>query len=204
MRLNELTEEIITLPLGEKKTIIIDSEGVELYVIRPETVPAKLKNKYDAGKNFQICIKQNYQDFKPNHLRVLIDLSLKVKAQPKLKERMLLAFDNIYYGSDPIKEVEQFRDITFPHFLNSMDIIASLSQLFLIEQELNYSRESHFDPKGLFYQGWVREFIDSPKEIEIMCVSAARGQPPNTKYTVRENKKSKKFQPNLVRLWYIR
>ena len=204
MRLNELTEEIITLPLGEKKTIIIDSEGVEHYVIRPETVPAKLKNKYDAGKNFQICIKQNYQDFKPNHLRVLIDLSLKVKAQPKLKERMLLAFDNIYYGSDPIKEVEQFRDITFPHFLNSMDIIASLSQLFLIEQELNYSRESHFDPKGLFYQGWVREFIDSPKEIEIMCVSAARGQPPNTKYTVRENKKSKKFQPNLVRLWYIR
>ncbi len=47
-------------------------------------------------KNFQICIKQKYQDFKPNHLRVLIDLSLKVKAQPKLKERMLLAFDNIY------------------------------------------------------------------------------------------------------------
>ncbi len=69
-----------------------------------------------------------------------------------------------------------------------MEIIASLSQLFLIEQELYYSRESHYDPKGLFFQGWVREFIDSPKEIEIMCVSAARGQPPNTKYTNKENK----------------
>jgi hypothetical protein len=204
MQYDEMVKIISSLNLGERKSIITDSEGVELYVVRPETVPSKLKNKYDATKNFQICIRQNYQDFKPNHLRVLIDLSLKVKAQPKLKERMLLAFDNIYYGHDPIKEVEQFRDITFPHFLNSMDIIASLSQLFLIEQELNYSRESHFDPKGLFYQGWVREFIDSPKEIEIMCVSAARGQPPNTRYTVRENKKSKKYQPNLEPLWYLK
>jgi hypothetical protein len=203
MKYEEMVKIISSLNLGEKRSILIDNEGVELYVVRPETVPSKLKNKYEAVKNFQICINQKYQDFKPNHLRVLIDLSLKVKAQPKLKERMLLAFDNIYYGNDPLKEVEQFKDITFPHFLNSMEIIASLSQLFLIEQDLNYSRESHYDPKGLFFQGWVREFIDSPKEIEIMCVSAARGQPPNTKYTSKENKKSKKHQPDLKPLWYL-
>jgi hypothetical protein len=203
MKYDEMVKIISSLNLGEKRSILVDNEDVELYVVRPEIVPSKLKNKYEATKNFQICIKQKFQDFKPNHLRVLIDLSLKVKAQPKLKERMLLAFDNIYYGNDPIKEVEQFKDITFPHFLNSMEIIASLSQLFLIEQDLNYSRESHYDPKGLFFQGWVREFIDSPKEIEIMCVSAARGQPPNTKYTSKENKKSKKHQPDLKPLWYL-
>jgi hypothetical protein len=167
-------------------------------------VPLKLKNDYEASKNFQIWLNQKYLDFKPNHLRVLIDLSLKVRAQPKLKERILLAFDNIFYGHDPIEEISQFQDITFPHFLNSMEIIATLAQLFLIEQELNYTQESHYDPKGLFFQGWVREFIDSPKEIEIMCMSAARGLPPMPKYTNKENKKHKKYVPELGQLWYLK
>ena len=204
MKYDEMVKIISSLNLGEKRTIFTDNEGAELYVVRPVIVPSKLKNEYDPGKNFQICLKQNYQDFKPNHLRVLIDLSLKARAQPKLKEKLLLSFDNIFYGQDPFKEVEPFRDITFPHVLNSIETIASLSQLFLIEQDLNYNRESHFDPKGLFYQGWVREFIVSPKELEIMCVSAARGQPPNTKYTALENKKSRRYQPNLEPLWYLK
>jgi hypothetical protein len=203
MKYDEMVKIITSLNLGERKTIFIDSERAELYVVRPETVPAKLKNEYEACKNFQICLKQNYQDFKPNHLRVLIDLSLKARAQPKLKNRLLIAFDNIYYGHDPLAEVEQFRDITFPHVLNSIETIASLSQLFLIEQDVNYLKESHYDPKGLFFQGWVREFVDSPKELEIMCVSAARGQPPNTKYTSKENRKSRKYQQNLEPLWYL-
>jgi hypothetical protein len=203
MKYLEMLELVKNLGYDEKHTIIKDKEGAEVFIIRPSVVPSKLKNQYDSSKNFQIWINQNYQSFKPNHLRVLIDLSLKVRAQPKLKQRMLLAFDNIFYGSDPVAEVEQFGDITFPNSLNSMEIIATLSQLFLIEQELNYIQDSHYDPKGLFFQGWVREFIDNPKEIEIMCVSAARGQPPLAKYTSRENMKSRSYSPNLLPLWYL-
>jgi hypothetical protein len=203
MRFDEQMEEIKSLKLGEKRAIVIDLEGAELYIVRPETVPSKLKNKYDPSKNFQIWLNQNFQSFKPNHLRVLIDLSLKVRAQPKLKEKMLLAFDQIFYGNDPLKEVRQFEDITFPHFLNSMDITAVLSQLFIIEQELNYSQKN-FNPNGLFFQGWVREFIDGPKAIEIMCMSAARGLPPMPKYTSLENKKMKKYRTDLEPLWYLK
>lgn len=204
MKYLDMIEIVKNLDFDKKYSVITDKEGAEVYLLRPAVVSSRLKNTYEKGKNFQIWLQQNYQDFKPNHLRVLIDLSLKARAQPKLKQRMLLAFDNIFYGSDPVEEVEQFKDITFPHFLNSMEIIGTLSQLFLIEQELNYIQDSHYDPKGLFFQGWVREFIDSPKEIEIMCVSAARGQPPLARYTDTENKKSKKYRQNVEQLWYLK
>lgn len=203
MKFEEMLKAISDLNLGESKTIFKDNEGVEVFVIRPENVPLKLKNVYDVNKNFQIWLNQNYQSFKPNHLRVMIDLGLKVKAQPKLKEKMLIAFDNIFYGNDPLLEVENFRNITFPHFLNSMDVTAILSQLFLVEQELNYAPRN-FNPNGLFFQGWVREFIDGPKAIEIMCMSAARGMPPMPKYTNKENKKHRKYETNLEPLWYLK
>jgi len=68
---------------------------------------------------------------------------------------------------------------------------------------LNCYKESKFDPPTLFFQGWIREFIDSPKEIDNMCMSVASGQPPKAKYVKLENKKDKKDKPNLKPLWYM-
>ncbi|MDI6895992.1 hypothetical protein [Methanocella conradii] len=166
-------------------------------------MPKSLKNDYDLTRNFQIWLSHNYRNFKPNHLRVLIDLNLRVRARPDLKNKLLLAFDNIFYGNDPIEEIKALESEHFPYYLNSIKIIASLSQLFLIEQELNYTQNSNYDPKSLFYQGWVRQFIDNPKEIDNMCMSVARYQPPRSQYTDKENKKSRKYQVNLKSLWYI-
>jgi len=195
--------EIINLEFDTKKIICIDDEKVELYVIRPTKLPKSLRNKYDPNKNFQIWLKEGKREFKPNHLRVLIDLNLRTRCRPDLKERLLLIFDNIFYGSDPDTEIQNIKNEKFDHFLNSIEIIANLSQLLIIEQEINYTRESNFDPITLFYQGWVREFIDSPKEIDNMCMSVGRFQPPKAQYTNKENKKHNKFKPNLEPLWYI-
>ena len=75
--------------------------------------------------------------------------------------------------------------------------------MFIIEQEYAYAKESKFGPSALFFQGWVREFIHSPKEIDNLCMSVCRGQPPQARYTFKENKKNKKFEENLKPLWYI-
>ena len=103
----------------------------------------------------------------------------------------------------PEKELQELEKEKFEHFLNPLIITGILFQLFVIEQEYGYARESKFEPATLFLHGWVREFIDSPKEIDNLCMSVAKGQPPKAKYVSLENKKDKKYDDNLKPLWYL-
>lgn len=114
-----------------------------------------------------------------------------------------MALDNIYYGSDPEIEIEKLKSEKFEHFLNPILIIASLSQLFLIEQEYSYHGKSNFNPVNLFYQGWVRQAVATEKEIDNVCMSIANRQPPSPKYTSLDNKKHKNYQEKRNPLWYL-
>ena len=133
----------------------------------------------------------------------MIDLNLRIRSKPELKKKLLLAFDNIFYGKDPEKELKELSKENFEHFLNPLVIIGYLAQLFLIEQEYVYHKESMFDPPTLFLQGWIRQFIDSPKEIDNLCMSVCNRQTPKVSYVNLENKKDKKYTPNLKPLWYL-
>jgi len=188
----------------DKKEVLCEDGDIQLYVIRPSVLPKRLKNTYDVKKNFQIWLKEGEREFRPNHLRMMIDLNLRTRSRPDLKKELLTIFDNIFYGKDPNEEIKILKNEKFEHFLNSLKIIANLAQLFIIEQEFNYMRESNFEPKTLFFQGWIREFIDSPKEIDNMCMSVCNGQPPKVQYTHKENKKHKDFEKNLEPLWYFK
>jgi len=202
MKYLDLYKKIEELAFEERLSILKISD-TEIYLIRPLIPTSTLKNKYEKEKNFQIWIKEGDREFKPNHLRVMLDLNLRIRSRPDLKQKLCLAFDDIFYGKDPLEAIDNLKNEQFDHLLNSIEIIATLSQLFIIEQEFNYTGESKFEPKTLFFQGWVREFIDSPKEIDNMCMSVCNGQPPKTQYTDRENKKHKKFEEHLTPLWYL-
>ncbi|MBS3112864.1 hypothetical protein J4418_02180 [Candidatus Woesearchaeota archaeon] len=204
MKYNDMFEIIKKLRFDEKVFLCKDSEGVEIYVYRPSKLNKKLKNVYDVNKNFQIWLKEEQREFRPNHLRLMIDLNLRTRSKTQLKRELLTIFDNIYYGADPNEEIKLLKTEKFNHYLNSLQIISNLAQLFLIEQDYNYNKESKFEPKTLFFQGWIREFIDSPKEIDNMCMSVCNGQPPKIQYTDKENKKHKKYQEDLVPLWYLK
>jgi hypothetical protein len=190
------------LEFDKKKIVFKDENGVEIYLFRPSKVSQRFKD-YDVKKNFQIWLKEGEREFRPNHLRVFIDLNLRVRSRPDLKKQLLLAFDNIFYGSDPDKEIKPLEREHFEHSLNSIKIIANLMQLLLIEQEYCYHKESHYNPPTLFLQGWLRQVIDSHKEIDNLCMSVANRQPPSRNYTEKENKKDKKYQKNLKSLWYL-
>lgn len=198
MEYKDLLNIIIGLPFGEPVTIF-EENGVEIFVVRPNAV---FKN-YDINKNFQIFIKEGERQFRPNHLRVMIDLHLKVRSRPDLKNELLIAFDNIFYRNNSLTAIENLIDKEFEHYLNSISIIAVLSQLFIIEQDYNYEGESNYDPPTLFYQGWVRQFLDSSKEIDNLAMSVCSRQPPAVKYTSLENRKHKKFKEENVNLWYL-
>ncbi|MBI2448712.1 hypothetical protein HYV49_00265 [Candidatus Pacearchaeota archaeon] len=182
--------------------VVYKKDDLEVYLFRPSKLSKRFES-YDVQKNFQIWLKEEERTFRPNHLRVMIDLNLRIRSRVDLKKKLLLAFDNIFYGADPEKELKELSKETFEHFLNDLVVIGILSQLFIIEQEYGYHKESKFDPPTLFFQGWIREFIDNPKEIDNLCMSVCNGQPPLAKYVKFENKKDKKHNPKLKSLWYI-
>lgn len=189
------------LPFDQKKVIYREGK-TELFLFRPSKLKKRFEN-YDKQKNFQLRLNDGYREFIPNHLRVFIDLNLRVRSRPDLKEELLLAFDNIFYGKDPEKELKKLLQERFEHFLNPLISIGYCAQIFIIEQEWAYNKISKYDPSSLFFQGWVREFIDNPKEIDNLCMSVCNRQSPLTNYTNLENKKHKKFEANLKSLWYL-
>jgi hypothetical protein len=198
----EMFKIVKELEFDNKKTIFKKGK-TEIQLYRPSVLSARFKD-YDVKKNFQIWLKEGDREFKPNHLRVMIDLNLRVRSRPNLKKDLLIAFDNIFYGKDPEKELSKLSKEKFEHYLNDLLIIGILAQLFIIEQEYGYNKESMFEPSTLFFQGWIREFIDNPKEIDNLCMSVCNGQPPITRYTDKENKKHKKFiikEPTPA--WYL-
>lgn len=194
------------LPFDKLETLYTEG-NLSVQILRPSKLPPRFKD-YDLKKNFQIWLREDqkndkFRAFRPNHLRVLIDLNLRVRSRPDLKKALLTAFDNIFYGMDPKEAIKPLKNERFDHFLNLIEVTGNLSQLFLIEQEYCYHKESNFDPLTLFYQGWVREFIDSPKEIDNMCMSVSNRQPPWVKYTYKEDKNHKKYEKNRQSLWYL-
>src|SRR3989338_4983611 len=141
---SDMFKIVIELPFDNKQTIF-KRGNTEIQLLRPSKLSARFK-AYDPKKNFQIWLKEGEREFRPNHLRVLIDLNLRVRSRPDLRKDLLLAFDNIFYGEDPDKELASLEKENFEHFLNPIRIIGYLAQLFIIEQEHAYHKESMFDP----------------------------------------------------------
>jgi hypothetical protein len=168
---------------------------------------SKRFKEYDIKKNFQIWMTENDNlSFRPNHLRTFIDLNLRSRSRPDLKKKLLIAFDEIFYKGNPDKAIKELQNEEFDHFLNSLKIIANLSQLFIIEQEYAYHKESNYVPPTLFYQGWLRAFIDNKRNpIDVISLSVGQFRPPPPQYTEKENAnpKNKKFDPNFKKLWYF-
>ena len=198
----EETFKIVKELSFDAKKVIYGEQDIEVYILRPSKLPKRFKD-YDLQKNFQIWLRQGGREFMPNHLRVLIDLNLRVRSNPDSKRALLLAFDNIFYGKDPELELEELKKEKFDHFLNPLMITGCLAQLFTIEQEYGYNKESNFEPPTLFFQGWIRQFIDSPKEIDNLCMSVCSRQPPKAQYVNLENRKNSKYKDDLKPLWYI-
>jgi hypothetical protein len=181
---------------------VFNDGQLELYVHRPSEL-AKRFEDYDANKNFQIWLKDSDRKFKPNHLRVMIDLDLRVRSRPDLQKELAKAFDDIFYGADPKEAIKRLTNNEFPHFLNSLEITAHLSQLFLIEQAHSYKKESRYDPRTLFYQGWIRQIITSGREIDNIIMSIANRNTPAVKFTYGDDKNHKKNLEKPSSLWWF-
>lgn len=202
MTYSDMKETVLRLPFDTMNIIYNNSEQAIL-LYRPSTLSKRFKD-YDVNTNFQIFLKIGTdKPFRPNHLRLLIDLKLRVRENPQAKKELLSSFDKIFYGADPLEAIKPLNHIFFTQYINPIDITAVLAQLFIIEQNIGYGIKSTFDPPALYIQGWIRTFIASGQEIDQIVYRICRNTPPAVKYTCQDNRKHKQYNPNAELLWYI-
>lgn len=205
MEYKEALSIVEELPFDEKRVFYQDSMHV-IYLYRPSVVSARYQN-YDINKNFQVwLIDKNKDEFKPLHLRVLLDFKLRVMEYPELKEKLLLLGDLIFYGCDPIEAIQKsgLDHIEFHNCISDLPVIATLLQLFILEQDYGYGRKSNYQPRSLYLQGWLREFVASHKQIDELTTRICRGNPPQAKYTREDDENHRLYNPHSQPLWYLK
>lgn len=202
MTYDEMKEIVLDLSFDTMTEVYNNGEQAIL-IYRPSTLSERFKN-YDVNTNFQIFLRiGDNKPFRPNHLRLLIDLKLRARELSQSKEELLIAFDKIFYGVNPLDAIKPLTHITFTQYINPIDITAILAQLFIIEQDIGYGGKSTFDPPSLYIQGWIRTFISSEQEIDQIIYRICRNTPPAVKYTCQDNKNHPKYNTNAECLWYI-
>lgn len=202
MTYDEMKEIVLDLSFDTMTEVYNNGEQAIL-IYRPSTLSERFKN-YVVNTNFQIFLRiGDNKPFRPNHLRLLIDLKLRARELSQSKEELLIAFDKIFYGVNPLDAIKPLTHIPFTQYINPIDITAILAQLFIIEQDIGYGGKSTFDPPSLYIQGWIRTFISSEQEIDQIIYRICRNTPPAVKYTCQDNKNHPKYNTNAECLWYI-
>ena len=186
----------------DQMTKVYSNGNENILVYRPSTLSERFKY-YNVKTNFQIFLQiGDDKPFRPNHLRLLIDLKLRSREYPEYNNKLLLAFDKIFYGEDPINCISSLKKLPYIQHINPLDITAVLAQLFIIEQDIGYGLRSTFAPPSLYIQGWIRTFIDANQEIDQIVYRISRNTPPAVKYTCQDNKNHKYYNPCAEPLWY--
>ena len=180
MTYNDMLNLVLALPFDTMKEVYSNGEQ-SLLIFRPSTLSKRFKN-YDVNTNFQIFLKiGDDKPFKPNHLRLLIDLKLRAREIPQSRIELLTAFDKIFYGAEPLEAISPLTHINFTQYINPIDI----------------------NPPSLYIHGWIRTFIASDHEIDQIVYRICRNTPPAVKYTCQDDKNHPKYNPNAELLWYI-
>lgn len=202
MTYDEMFSIVEDLPFDIEENIY-SSKKERIYILRP-SVLSKKYSSYNPKTNIQIWLEEDgKRPFKPNHLRILIDLKLRIREHPELRYELLEAFDRIFYGEDPLIAIEPLQRYIFTQHIGSLESTAILAQLFIIEQEYGFNGSSNYNPPSLYIQGWIRYFIDSEYEIDILCRRICGNSTPPVKYTCRDDKNHKKYSENAKPLWYL-
>lgn len=202
MNYDKMFSIVEDLPFDTEEDIYL-SKRERIYLLRP-SVLSKKYSSYDPKTNIQVWLEEDgKRPFKPNHLRILIDLKLRVREHPELRYKLLEAFDRIFYGEDPLVAIKPLQHYAFNQHIGSLEVTAILAQLFIIEQEYGFNGDSNYNPPSLYIQGWIRYFIDSDYEIDILCRRICGNSTPPVKYTCRDDKNHKKYIDGSKPLWYL-
>ena len=178
MKYKELLEIINNLKIGESKNIY-RVNNTDLWIHRPEKLGSSLKNKdkYDIKTNFQIFMRgEDGKAFKPNHLRILLDLHLKLISNQNSADKLFLILEDIYNGKDPLEFKEELNKMEFKMQLDSALVNVCCAQLFMSEQDINYTK-GKIQPPRSFLMGYIRFIKTKQENIDKILWSSIRHPP---------------------------
>lgn len=171
-------EKIEKLGMGKSETMYKFDNGVELYVHRPEKLGRSLKREYAIHKNFQIFMKKpGEEDFKPNHLRILINLHLKKISDSEKAELIFDILEKVYNGEDPLLYKDKLTSLNFKMSLDPTLVDVCLAQLFMCEQEICYT-DGKVKPPRAYLMGYIRLVRSGKVEIDKLLWNSIRHPPP--------------------------
>jgi len=189
----KVKETIEKLEIDNSKTIYKLDNGTELYVHRPKKLGKSLKKEYEIHKNFQIFMKKPHEeDFKPNHLRILINLHLKKISDPAKAEKIFSILEKVYHGEDPLAYRKELEALNFRMSLDSPLVDVCLAQLFMCEQEINYT-DGKVKPPRAYLMGYMRLVKCGEVEIDKLLWNSIRHPPP-----VRFRSEPQKLQQQIL------
>ena len=178
MDYKSLLEIINNLKIGESKNIY-RVDNVDLWIYRPEKLGSSLKSKekYDVKTNFQIFMRgEDGIAFKPNHLRILLDLHLKLVSNFDDAEQLFLILEKIYNGGDPLKFKEKLSKMDFKMQLDPALINVCCAQLFMSEQDINYTK-GKVQPPRAYLMGYIRLIKTKRENIDKVLWNSIRHPP---------------------------
>lgn len=177
MNYQELLKEIESLEIGGRKELY-DESGDKIIIFRPEKLGRSLKNKnYDIKKNFQIILKKpDEKEFLPNHLRVMIEFDHIINKGGENSNKFYEIIEEIYKGEDPLKFKEELKNLKLSEELDPPIITLCLIQLFMSEQDINYTH-GKVQPPRAFLMGYLRFIKSKEQNIDKVLWSSTRHPP---------------------------
>jgi len=179
MDMKNLIKTINEVEMGNKLSIYTH-ENSEIFIFKPTEIPSHLKRRdnYDPKKNFQIFLNlPNQEPFRPNHLRILLDLYLKKTSDATKADKLFNSFEEIYDKKDPLNFIDDIKDFDFRMQIDNAILNLLSGQLFMVEQEINYTF-GKVQPPRAFMMGYIRLIRDTDLEIDKLLWRATRNPPP--------------------------
>lgn len=189
----ENLRSLISSSKKDKKEVVYELPNeINLYILKK--MPSKKLKRKELYKetNFVISLsKPNQKEFNPNHLRLLIDLYMKKKSNPERAESLFDALEEVYNGEDPLKFKDTLLPLKFDWELENALTILCLTQLFMVEQDINYSK-GKVQPPRAYLMGYIRMIRENAEEIDKLLWSST-AHPPRIAWW--RNYKKHQFNP---------
>jgi len=164
----------------ERKFIYQSKDGTKVFVDHT--------GKF-SPQDFAVGLKIPGKDeFRPTHIRLLVDLYIKKESNPEDAKKLFLAFEKMYEGEDPEKLAKKLDKLKFPMKFDSPETNLYYAQLLMIEQDFNFGpgapKRSKLNPPREYLMRFIRWVASGDSQLDrIIFAAAGRKYPAPEKYS---------------------
>lgn len=179
MEISKAAALLKKLKPGERKVFYESKDGTKVTV---EQTGKFSKHDFAVG-----LIIPEKEEFRPTHIRLLVDLYIKRESNPKDAQKLFLAFEKMYEGKDPEK-LSKGLNLRFPMKFDSPETNLYYAQLLMIEQDFNFGpgapKKSKLDPPREYLMRFIRWVASGDAQLDrIIFAAAGRKYPAPEKYS---------------------